>query len=254
MNARRSMSSSESIIPEVTEQMWFAVEDCSRSVQRRLIILETKSYFIRGGAPAPPQTPPLDACGASPPPYWNPEYATAFYLGAKFPVSDHSSLSVIKATHCRTIPNGGYLRKGASAISQASVNVGSLSPPDYAYQIVSLQRSLEGFSAPHVVRPWHSTRAAYSATHPVFPPLINASRLHSTCNIDDVQVAAQIYRPIKARTKADNRAWALLWIDRMRNASTASLLASCENYANTVQITAAKRQPQQHNVYNNYFN
>jgi len=30
------MSSSESRRQEVTEQMWYAVEDCSRSIQRRL--------------------------------------------------------------------------------------------------------------------------------------------------------------------------------------------------------------------------
>ena len=33
---RRSMSSNESKRQEVTEQMWYAAEDCSRSVQRRL--------------------------------------------------------------------------------------------------------------------------------------------------------------------------------------------------------------------------
>jgi len=33
---RRSMSSSESRRREVTEHMWYAAEDCSRSVQRRL--------------------------------------------------------------------------------------------------------------------------------------------------------------------------------------------------------------------------
>ena len=33
---RRSMSSSESRRREVTEQMWYVAEDCSRSVERRL--------------------------------------------------------------------------------------------------------------------------------------------------------------------------------------------------------------------------
>jgi len=46
---RRSMSSSESRRQEVTEQMWYGAEDCSRSVQRRLEKLSRRRLRVGYG-------------------------------------------------------------------------------------------------------------------------------------------------------------------------------------------------------------
>ena len=53
---RRSMSSGDSTRQEVTEQMWHAAEDCSRSVQRRLEQLGRRRLRVGYGEQTVPET------------------------------------------------------------------------------------------------------------------------------------------------------------------------------------------------------